>query len=110
MFVGMSIIHDHNKCHTTPWNYSALIVLTTTEKNYIQNAHAHSVLHIIYINTYINKYSVVQHFHLRFSQSFVGKKSTQFKAENQLVNSNIFYDATHTHISLPQMGIHIMRA
>jgi len=77
---------------STPWNYSVLSILTTTEENYIQNSHAHSALHTIYINTY----SVVQHFHLRFSQTFVGKKSTQFKAENQLLNSNIFYDATQT--------------
>jgi len=69
MFVGMSIIHDHNKCHTTPWNYSVLIILTTNEQNYIQNSHAHSVLHNIYINTYIYTYSVVQQCHLRFSHS-----------------------------------------
>jgi hypothetical protein len=69
IFVGMSIIHDHNKCHTTPWNYSILIMLTTNEQNYIQNSHAHSVLHNIYINTYIYTYSVVQQFHLRFSHS-----------------------------------------
>lgn len=68
-FVGMSIIHDHNKCYTTSWIYSVLIILTTNEQNYIQNSYTQSVLHTIYINTYIYTYSMVQHFHLKFSHS-----------------------------------------
>lgn len=53
MFVGMSIIQDHNKCHTTSWIYSVLIILTTNEQNYVQNSYAQCVLHTIYINIHI---------------------------------------------------------
>jgi len=108
MFVGMSIIQDHNKCHTTSWIYSVLIILTTNEQNYVQNSYAQCVLHTIYINIHIFSGATLPP--QIFTQSFVGKKSTQFKAENQLLNSSILYDATPTHTSLPQLGIHIMRA
>jgi hypothetical protein len=47
MFVGMSIIHDHNKCHTAPWNYSVLIIITTSEK-IIYRIHMHTVFYILY--------------------------------------------------------------
>lgn len=96
-FVGMSIIHDHNKCYTTSWIYSVLIILTTNEQNYIQNSYTQSVLHTIYINTYIYTYSMVQHFHLKFSHShLLVQNPHNFKAENQLLNSTTVYDATRT--------------
>jgi hypothetical protein len=97
MFAGMSIIHSHNKCHTTPWNYSVLIILTIPEQKFIQNSHAYSVLHTTYTYTYIYTYSVMQYIHLRFSYiHLLVRNPNNLKLKNQLMNSNIYYDATHT--------------
>jgi hypothetical protein len=119
MFAGMSIIHDHNKCHTTPWNYSVLIILSTIEQNYkLYRIHIHTVFDTLYTYIHIHILSGATIPPQIFIHSFVDKKSTQFRAENQLLNSYRFYDATrtrthtHTHIytSLPHMCIHMMRA
>jgi hypothetical protein len=53
MFVGMSIMHQHNKRHITPWNYSILIILSTIKHNYIQNSHAYNISHTIYIYMHV---------------------------------------------------------
>jgi len=97
MFVGMSIIHDHNKCHTTSWIYSVLIVLTTNEQNYIQNSHVQSVLHTIYINTYIYTYSVVQQFHLRFSHSHLLVRNPHNLKLQTSSWIPVFFMMQHTH-------------
>jgi hypothetical protein len=94
MFAGMSIIHDHNKCHTTPWNYSVHIILSTIEQNYkLYRIHIHTVFDTLYTYIHIHIFSgatIPPHI---FIHSLVGKKSTQFKAKNQ---SLFLWCNTHT--------------
>jgi len=56
----------------------------------------HTVFYILCAYIHIHIFSGVTLLPQIFTQSFIGKKSTKFKAENQLLNSNIVYDATHT--------------
>jgi hypothetical protein len=105
VFVGMFIIHDHTKCHTTSWIYSVLIILTTNEQNYIQNSHEQCFTYYIHKYIHIHIFSGATLPPQIFTQSFVGKRSKQFKAENQLLKSSIVYDVTHTHTHLtPTIG------